>query len=311
MPFRHIPVPSVGRSLSNIMAGLSSAAPESHEAGLDAFHRLGGNCLHVHGEGGETHSRAALGCWLRKHDVRQDMFICTQVCHDGWDATAEETTDRFTPEALREDIAADLALIETGYLDLVYAASVTDSGLASFIDAMAVEIRQGRVRAYGVRNWTDRQLREAANYARRTGVPGPSAVVMTELALPVASQPLWPEDIPFAQLENAVHDLGLAVFAHADAFNQGLGLFDDGPIPARWTRRWDRQTNASLVHRLAAKAAETGTMPQQLVLAWLLNRPFPSLGIISLPELLSGLEIFESGSIMLIDSATLARLTGR
>ncbi|HVZ30625.1 MAG TPA: aldo/keto reductase [Asticcacaulis sp.] len=293
------------------MASLSSAESESHERGLDLFRRLGGNCLHVHGEGGETHSRIALGRWLRKYDLRAEMFVCTQVCHDGWDPMTKRTIDRFTADALYEDIDADLELLETDYLDLVYAANAKDTGIAAFVDAMAKEIQCGRVRAYGVRNWTEAQLRQATDHARRIGAPGPAVVVTTELALPMAAQPLWPDDIPFAQIEDAVRDLGLAVFAHADAYNQGPGLFDDQPVPPRWARRWDRQTNASLVRGLTEIASEKKTTPQELILAWLLNRPFPSLAVVSLPELLAAPEIFTLAAVMPFDSAALARLRGK
>jgi aryl-alcohol dehydrogenase-like predicted oxidoreductase len=311
MPFRQISIPSLGRSLSNVMAGLSSAEPESHETGLDAFRKLGGNAVHVHGEGGETHSRTALGRWLARHNLRGEIFVCTQVCHEGWDAVAEKTIDRFTAEALRADIAADLALIETRYLDLVYAANVTDSGIAPFIDAMAEEIRLGRVRAYGSRNWTAVQLQTAADYARHICAPGPAVVVTTELALPVAAEPLWPDDIPFAQVEKAVLDLGLAVLAHADGFNQGISLFDDTLVHPRWARRWDRQINADLVQNLRETAAENRITPKHLMLAWLLNRPFPSIAIIGLPELVAEALAIEAAVTMPIDSTALARLPGK
>lgn len=120
MPLRQIEVPSLGRKLSNLMAAPSSAEPETHEAGLDEYRRLGGNGLHLHGEGGETHSRRVTGQWLQRHGLRSEFFVCTQICHDTWDEANHKPIDRFTAEAVATDIAVDLDLLGTKYLDLVY-----------------------------------------------------------------------------------------------------------------------------------------------------------------------------------------------
>ena len=104
------------------MACPSSAEPESHEPGLEAYRELG-NCIHVHGEGGETHSRQAVGQWLKRHGRRSDFFLCCQICHEGWDPVAQRSVDRFAPEAVAADVAGDLSLIRTEYLDLVYVAN--------------------------------------------------------------------------------------------------------------------------------------------------------------------------------------------
>jgi hypothetical protein len=117
--FRRLNVPSLRRSLSNVMACPSSAEPDSHQAGLEEYYRLGGNCIHLHGEGGETHSRRAVGKWLRERDVRPDFFLCSQICHEGWDPVGQRAIDRCTPEAVVADIAADLDLAGTDYLSSI------------------------------------------------------------------------------------------------------------------------------------------------------------------------------------------------
>ena len=45
MAFRKIEIPALNRILSNIMAHPSSADPDTHQLGLDAYARLGGNCI--------------------------------------------------------------------------------------------------------------------------------------------------------------------------------------------------------------------------------------------------------------------------
>src|SRR5258708_6264092 len=153
MPFRHIEIPSLSRSLSNVMAHPSSAEPGALDFGLEEYRRLGGNCIHLHGEGDETHSRSATGQWLRSHGLRSEFFVCTQICHDRWDDTAKRAIDRFTPEAVSEDVATDLELLGTPYLDLVYLDDNPRAPCEPVIEAIGRELTRGRLRAFGVRNW--------------------------------------------------------------------------------------------------------------------------------------------------------------
>src|SRR5690242_13087222 len=97
MPLRQIEILALNRSISCLMAAPSSAEPGTHAAGLDRYRAIGGNCIHLHGEGGETHSRTATGRWISKHNCRNDFVLCTQICHEGWDEQAQHAIARFTP----------------------------------------------------------------------------------------------------------------------------------------------------------------------------------------------------------------------
>ena len=80
------------------------------------------------------------------------------------------------------------------------------------------------------------------------------------------------------------------LFAHADDFNQGTHLFAEaGPpsSPPPWASRWDHPSNDPLVQRIRRQAAERGITPAEMNLAWLLNRPFPVIALVSLPEFLT------------------------
>jgi aryl-alcohol dehydrogenase-like predicted oxidoreductase len=288
MPLRRVQVPAFGRSLSNIMACPTSAEPDAHEPGLDLYHSLGGNCIHLHGEGGETHSRVATGKWLRSRN-RPDFFVCAQVCHEGWNESAQQPIDRMTPESLAEDVATDLELTGLDHLDLVYAANPPPASPERFLEAVAGEISRGRIGAFGVRNWTTEQIRFIHARLISLGTPGISAVVTTELALPAANNPLWPGDIPFAQIEPAVREPGIATFAHADAFNQGRHLFEptDEAVHPRWIKRWNSPANLALAQRVREFASARNLSPAAVSLAWLLNRPFPVIALLGLSELMS------------------------
>ena len=96
--------------------------------------------------------------------------------------------------------------------------------------------------------WTAERIEAALAYADRIGLPRPAAVKTTELALAEADSPLWPEYVPFAEVEPVVRRHGLCVMAHLGDVNQGQVLFGGEDAVARmrpeWVSRWDRPRNA-------------------------------------------------------------------
>jgi aryl-alcohol dehydrogenase-like predicted oxidoreductase len=314
MGFADTLVPSVGRRLSRLMAAPSSAQPDTHFAGLDAYQRLGGNSIYLHGEGGETHSREATGRWLTEHRLRTEFFLCTQVCHDDWDDTNNRPVDRFTSAGIAEDVAKDLDLIRVERIDLISLGDNPNSPFEPVIDAISREIKAGRVGAYGLRSWSAKRIRLAVDFVNRAGIYPPAAVFTTELSLPRAISPLWPEYIPFSRaVEELVLETRLAVFAHVEDFNIGQSLFGAEEIPAplrsKWVTRWHHPDNAALVQRVEAFAVHRGLTPREVNLGWVLQRPFPVVGIISLPILLTDRSVqYERASKMVFGDNELEAL---
>jgi hypothetical protein len=73
--------------------------------------------------------------------------------------------------------------------------------------------------------------------------------------------------------------------------NLGQCLYDDADATSRlrrgWVERWDHPANGALVRRVQHFAGVHGLTPREVNLAWLLNRPFPCVAVISLPSLLT------------------------
>jgi len=314
MAFRQMTIPAIGRPLSNVMADPSSAERDGQVHALDGYRELGGNCLHLHDEGDEAHARRAVGQWLHLRGARQDFFLCSQICHAGWDAIAQRSIDRFHPSALMEDIHTDLELLGTDYLDLVYLDDSPQTPLEPVIEALGRETRRGRIRAFGFRNWTADRIRSAHAHTEREGLPGPAVLVTTELALPVALAPLWPEYVPFdRELREIVGALGLAVFAHASDINLGQCLWGDGDatsrLRSRWVQRWANPANKALVARVREFATTRGITSRAVNIAWLLSQPFPSVAIAPLSSFgAAGHTDYEQASQLVLEEADLDRL---
>jgi aryl-alcohol dehydrogenase-like predicted oxidoreductase len=157
---------------------------------------------------------------------------------------------------------------------------------------------------YGLSGWSAKRIRLAIDYAKRVSTCPPPALFTTELSLPRAISPLWPEYVPFSRtVEELVLGTGLAVFAHVEDFNIGQSLFGAeeiaAPMRSNWVTRWHHPDNAALVGRVEAFAVHHGLTPREVNLGWVLQRPFPVVGIISLLILLTDRRIqYERASKM-------------
>jgi aryl-alcohol dehydrogenase-like predicted oxidoreductase len=318
MPFRQIEIPALRRKLCNIMAHPSSANPEATEPGLDEYSRLGGNCIHCHGEGGETHSRRITGQWLQSRGLRTEFFVCTQICHEGWDEAAQLSIDRFTAAGVREDVATDLDLLATDYLDLIYLDDSPQAPLEPVIDAVGQEIRSGRVKAFGVRNWTAERIAAANSHLSHERLPRVAAIITTELALAFSLAPLWPGYLPFgAELQHLVVSSHLPVFAHGADLTIGQCLYADADALSRmrrhWVERWNHPANTALIRRVQCFGEAHRLTSREVNVAWLLNQSFPCVAVLPLPSFLLAARRteYETASQLVLEEGDRDLLCGR
>jgi aryl-alcohol dehydrogenase-like predicted oxidoreductase len=247
--------------------------------------------------------------------LRAEFFLCAQICHAGWDSFGKHPIDRFTPEAVSEDIDSDLELLATNCLDLVYLDDNPQAPVEPVIVALNREITLGRIRAFGVRNWTPERINAAHALLSGAAGSGLAVVVTTELALASATSPLWPEYIPLdRELRRTVRDLGLAVFAHAADINLGQSLYGDADATTRfrphWTQRWNHPLNQTLVPRVKNFAETRGITPRVVNVGWLLNQPFPCVALVPLPSFMTSLcADYERGSQLILSEDDLDLLT--
>jgi aryl-alcohol dehydrogenase-like predicted oxidoreductase len=101
--------------------------------------------------------------------------------------------------------------------------------------------------------------------------------------------PLWPEYDPWeGQLQRIATGHQLAVLAHAHAVNLGLHLVGEADASGwrpRWIDRWNHAENPAIVRRVRSLAALREVSPLQILLHHVLNRPFPTFGIVPLSTL--------------------------
>jgi aryl-alcohol dehydrogenase-like predicted oxidoreductase len=155
--------------------GIRQTEIEAHRL-LDSWLQRGGNGVdtaRVYSDwiAGEKHrSERILGDWLKATGVRKQIVLATKAGHplfgDSWRV-------RLSPSELREDLEVSLETLGTDYIDVWFLHRDDERiPVEHIIDSCYPFVRDGRVKALGAANWTARRIRNANDYARRTGKAG-------------------------------------------------------------------------------------------------------------------------------------------
>jgi len=193
---------------------------------------------------------------------RQEYFLAskTGILFDG----PRRGTDCH-PDSITRSLDASLARLGTDHLDLFYLHRFDYTvPIADSVSALVRAIEAGKIRSYGVSEWSSAHIREAH------GVH-PVAAVQTEFSL-------WTRNVELGVLR-ATRELGIALVAFSPVGRGALGgaLRDPavlGEKDIRYTHPrfsaeyWPR--NLALIDQFDALAARAGIAPAQLALAWVL-----------------------------------------
>lgn len=169
------------------------------------------------------------------------------------------------PDSILRSLDASLARLKTDHLDLFYMHRFDyEVPIADSVGAMVRAIEAGKIRSYGVSEWSSAHIREAHGIH-------PVAAVQTEFSL-------WTRVVELGVLETT-RELGIALVGFSPVGRGVLGgAFRDTSVLAETDIRykmprfnaenWPR--NLVLVDQLALIAAGAGITPAQLALAWVL-----------------------------------------
>src|SRR5258708_24030433 len=131
-------------------------------------------------------SERAIGCWLRERGRRDDVLILTKGVHP----FLSDWIPRVNPAALAQDLGESRERLGVETIDL-YLLHRDDPSVSvgSLVDCLNEHVAAGRIRAFGVSNWTHQRIQEANSYAASHGLRG-FVASSPHLALAVPCEPI-------------------------------------------------------------------------------------------------------------------------
>lgn len=256
---------------------------------LDHFVELGGNFIDtarmysdwIPGE--KSRSERVLGDWLQARGNRERLVIATKGMHPD---LATQHIPRSSAAEIRVDLEGSLRTLRVDAIDLYWLHRDDPTRpVEHFVDLLNAFVREGKIRAFGMSNWTAERLRAAHDYARRSG----------QLTL-AANQPFWclgnkqskpPPHLGLAWLNRAEHafhvEAGIAVIPYTA---QAKGYFTKALLPPEKQPRdfaeheFNTPPNQALARLVGEIARGRGVTPNAVVLGYLWTRSFPVVPII-------------------------------
>jgi aryl-alcohol dehydrogenase-like predicted oxidoreductase len=251
------------------------------EAGICSF-----DTAHVYDFGDRGVDRL-LGRWIASHGDRGAAVIMAKGCHPD-----HEGNPRVSPADLLSDVSDTLTRARLDYVD-VWSFHRDDLSvpIGELVDAANAEIESGRIRAWGVSNWTTPRLAAAVDYAESNGRAGPVANSAHYSLVDQIDSP-WDDVVtltgPAAAEDRAWHVAeqmpvvawsSLAGgFLSANLSREELGSPESDHVRevARCyasVENWARRDSAT------ALAAERGVSLSQLAIAWVLGDDMATLAV--------------------------------
>ena len=318
-------VPFLDKPISRLVMGCDNQPSMSHAALMwDYFVDRGGNCFdtaYVYGRGS---MEQLLGQWQRTRGIREDVVIVGKGAH----------TPNCFPQAIGEELTVSLERLQTDYVDIYFMhRDNLDVPVDEFIDALNREMNAGRVRAFGVSNWSLERISAANQYAADAGLTGISAI-SNNFSLAIMEKPIWPgvhsatNDAFTTYLEDT-HTLLMPWSSQARGFftpwaesvmqqiqtrnhtqtGAGLAATTMEPTAAELAEVWFSDRNFARRQRAAELAERHGVNLIEIALAYVLRQAFPVTPLVG-PRSLSELDSCIRGANVELSTQEVQYLAG-
>lgn len=138
----------------NSMALLDYAAA----SGINAF-----DCARGYGN-----AEAVLGRWMQERHNRSEVVILTKCGNVSPDGTV-----KVNREVIEKELAESLHTLQTDYIDIyLLHRDDPDTPLPEILETLNRAEKEGKIKTFGVSNWTHERIQEANECARKNGLEG-------------------------------------------------------------------------------------------------------------------------------------------
>jgi aryl-alcohol dehydrogenase-like predicted oxidoreductase len=216
--------------------------------------------------GGE--SETVIGKWLKRSGKRSQVIIATKVGNDMGNGKVG-----LKPSYIRRAVEDSLRRLQTDCIDL-YQSHKDDEGtpLEETLEVFAHLIKTGKVRVIGASNYTAPRLRQALEISGRHGLPRFESL---QPLYNLYDRAVFEQDLQQLCVQQQVGVISF--YALAAGFLTGkYRSAADATKSARGQSTVAKYLNERGLRILAALdgvAAQTGSTPGQVAIAWLLTRP--------------------------------------
>lgn len=256
---------------------------------MDAFFEQGGNFIdtaNVYGKWlpeGKNISEIVIGQWMKERNHRNQMVIATKGGCPNLDSMH---IPRLSKKEVLRDLDESSRSLQTDVIDLYWLHRDDETlPVAAIIDYLNDFVKEGRIRYFGCSNWKLYRIKEAMNYAKKHQLKSfEGNQIMWSLAVP--NEDAF-DDKTMLSMNRDYYDYH--VHHHFTAIpysSQAGGFFEKErnasriPLADGIKRIYLNQVNrtrANLVDRIANELSISIT---EVVLAYLMFQPFPTIPII-------------------------------
>ena len=250
--------------------------------------------------GGE--SETVIGKWLRQSGKRDKVVIATKVGMDMGDGKVG-----LKAGYIRRAVDDSLRRLQTDRIDL-YQAHKDDEAtpLEETLEAFASLLKQGKVRAIGASNYSAARLREALDTSTRMGLPRYETL---QPLYNLYDRAVFEQDLQPLCVQEGVGVINF--YALAAGFLTGKYRKPEdaakSPRGAATTRKYLDARGLKILAALDDAAAQLGSTPAQVAIAWVMAQPAVVAPIASATSL-AQLQDLVKASRLRLDPQVLARL---
>ena len=225
-------------------------------------------------------SERVIGEWLKETNLRSSIVIASKGAHPD-----VEWNSRMTREDILYDIETSLTTLGTDYIDLYFLhRDDRNVPVREIIDMLEDLCNSGKVRYYGCSNWTLDRIIEAQQFAKKSGSKG-FVCNQVMLSLTKANKNVF-DKMDMIQADKDMveyhENTNLTLMSYMTlAGGYFIKLMEKSEIHENYKIMYDNEENRKTLIVMKDLCKKYGYSPLELLLQYVLARPFCSIPVIS------------------------------
>ena len=274
MQYGHIA--GVDKPISRLVIGADTNNFYTDTAILfDAYFERGGNAFDTsHQYGHEGSCEKNLGHWIKKRGVREQVVVLDKGANRPGNS----------PEGLTRQLTESLERMQLDYVDIyMIHRDYGNIPMDEWIDVLNQNQRAGRMRVFGVSNFSIARIKTAMEYARKSGQDGFS-VISNNFSLAEMLDPVWDFCVSTSDAEARTYftDIQIPIMPWS---SQARGFFTprasrENTTDSEFNRCWYSEDNFRRKERCEELARQYNVEPINIALAYVLCQPFPTFPLV-------------------------------